>query len=100
MSRKDAFALLRKSADDERLRNKLRAGGKDAVLRIAEAEGFSFSLEELHEVSREIKGQTEELSDDLLEVVVGGISLDDAAGWFERNLDKLRSVYDDINGNF
>lgn len=98
MSRKDAFAFLRKSADDERLQNKLREGGKDAILPIAVEEGFSFSMQELNEVSREIKGDTEELSDDLLEIVVGGISLDDAASWFEKNLDKLRSVYDDING--
>jgi len=100
MSRKTAFAFLRKCADDEALKNRIRAGGEDGIARIAREEGFDFSVEELREVSREIKGDTEELSEEFLDIVVGGITLNDAANWFEKNLEKLKSVYDDINGKY
>lgn len=98
MSRKDAFAFLRRCSDDEHLRGKIRDKGLESLLQIAKDEGLAFTLDELKEVNNEIRGTTDELSHDLLEMVVGGLSIEDTADWLERNIDKLKSVYDDING--
>ncbi len=99
MSRQDAFAFLRKSADDPELRRRLQAGGETVVLAIAKEEGFCVTLEELREVIQEIKGETDALSDDLLEIVAGGISFEDAVNWLEKNQDKFKSLYGDIDGD-
>ena len=98
MPRKDAFTFLRRCADDERLRKRIRNKDLESILRIAGEEEFFFTLDELKEVNNEIRGNTDELSHDFLDMVVGGLSIEDTTDWLERNTDKLRSVYDDING--
>ena len=98
MSRKDAFAFLRKVADDNRLREKIKGLDQQSMVQIAEEEGFSFTMDELRDVNEEIRGTSDELSDELMEMVVGGLSTHGAAYLFENNIDRLRLVYDDMNG--
>jgi|GEM_PF-1196348 len=98
MSRKDAFAFLRRCADDEHLRERIRGKGLKSILQVAGEGGLSFTLAELEEVNNEIRGTTDELSHDLLEMVAGGLSIEDTSDWLEKNTDKLKSVYDDIDG--
>ena len=99
MSRKDAFAFLRKVAGDNRLREKIKSLEQQSILMTAEEEGFSFTLDELRDVNEEIRGTSDELSDELMEMVVGGLSTHEGANWFENNIDRLRTVYDDLSGN-
>ena len=83
MSRKDAFAFLRKAADDNRLREKIKGQDHQSILQIAEEEGFSFTLDEFRDVNNEIRGNSDELSDELMEMVVGGLSTYNVSNWFE-----------------
>ena len=99
MSRKDAFAFLREVADDKKLREKIKGQDQQSILQIAEKEGFSFTLNELRDVNNEIRGTSDELSDELMEMVVGGLSTHGGANWFENNIDRLRTAYDDLSGN-
>lgn len=89
---------MRRCADDENLRGKIRDKDLKSIFQVARAEGFFFTADELKEVNNEIRGTSDELSHDLLDMVVGGLSIEDTTDWLERNTDKLRSVYDDIDG--
>ena len=83
MSRKDAFAFLKKVADDNRLREKIKGQDQQSIPQIAEEEGFSFTLDELRDVKNEIRGTSDELSDELMEMVVGGLSTHNVPNWFD-----------------
>jgi predicted ribosomally synthesized peptide with nif11-like leader len=96
MSKKDALLFLKKISDDPLLTAKLRGSDKDNIVKIAEEIGYFVSLEELKQVSREIKGSMQELSDEDLDMVVGGISSEEIAAWAEDNIDKLVILYENI----
>ncbi len=66
MPEEQVLALLAKLKEDAGLQEKLKAAGDaDAVIAIANAEGFAISAQELQNFQREI-------SDEELESVVGG----------------------------
>jgi predicted ribosomally synthesized peptide with nif11-like leader len=96
MSRRDALAFLEKIAGDRGLRARVKAASIQDTLAIAKETGFDVTIEELKEVGKEIKGTSHELSDEMLGVVIGGVSTQDIERWFHEHLDTLRTVYDDI----
>ena len=94
MTKKDALAFLNRLSKDEALSKRVKATGKEGIAAIAREEGLSLTLEEIESVVREIKGSSDELSDDLLEMVVGGLSVSDIGRWVEENIGKLADAYD------
>jgi predicted ribosomally synthesized peptide with nif11-like leader len=96
MSRKDALAFLKKIAEDNEVRAKVMAAPLQNTPDIAREKGFHFTIEELKDVGKEIKGTSDELSDDMLEFVVGGVSTQDIERWFGKHIDRLKTIYDDI----
>ncbi|CAB5112713.1 hypothetical protein D3OALGB2SA_2502 [Olavius algarvensis associated proteobacterium Delta 3] len=73
MSKKNAVAFLNRLAEDKALAHQVKNAGKGHIAEIAGEVGYSFTLGELESIAGEIKGDTDELSDDLLEMVVGGL---------------------------
>ncbi len=96
MTKRDALIFLKRLKDDAKLMAEVRAAGKNGIIKICEKLGYSIELDELEVVSKEIKGVGSDLSDEQLELVVGGLSSDEIAKWTEANLDKLDMVYKDL----
>ncbi len=96
MSKRDALIFLKRLTEDAKLMSEVRAAGKKGIVRVCEKMGYSIELEELEAVSKEIKGVNGDLSDEQLELVVGGLSSDEIATWTEANIDKLNVVYQDF----
>ncbi len=96
MSRRDALAFLKRIAENEDLRARIKAASANDIPDIARGMGFDITAEELKDVGKEIMGAYDELSDEILEFVVGGVSTQDIERWFYEQADTLKKIYDDI----
>jgi predicted ribosomally synthesized peptide with nif11-like leader len=93
VSKKDAFVFLRTLAQDPLLSKRLLSGGKEEVIKAIDEAGLSLTWEELETVVREIKGSGDEVSDDVLDLIAGGLSFGQIQEWVRVNLDKLYSPF-------
>jgi hypothetical protein len=93
VSKKDAFVFLRVLAQDPLLSKRLLSGGKEEVIKAIDEAGLSLTWEELEAVVREIKGSGDEVSDDVLDLIAGGLSFGQIQEWVRVNLDKLYSPF-------
>jgi len=84
MSKKSVQAFIEKMKSDEAFSAKIMAVADSAErMDLVQAEGFDFTAEE-------IKVQASELSDDDLEVIVGGVLIEIVEGVFiESNTDRV-----------
>ena len=98
MSKKDAIAFLNRLADDKALARQVKDAGKEQIPDLAREAGYSFTLEEMDSIVGEITGDKDELSDDLLEKVVGGLNIHNAEEWMEMNFYRLSETYDALIG--
>jgi predicted ribosomally synthesized peptide with nif11-like leader len=87
VTKRDALAFLSALAKDSRLSQQIVT--KEDVMKAAEEAGFSVEWEELESVVREIKGSGDEVSDDILDQVAAGLSMDEIQAWVGENLKKL-----------
>ena len=76
MSKEQLKALFEKVASDTELSDKIGAATTaEAVIEIAKAAGFSITSEDIQLLLSEVSEEEEELTDDDLENVAGGLSL-------------------------
>ncbi len=94
MSKKDAMVFLNRLAEDKAFAQQVKDAGKDQIPELAREAGYSFTLDELESIVGEIKGDKDELSDDLLERVVGGLNIQNVERWMELNFYRLGEAYD------
>lgn len=94
MSKKDALAFLNRLSTDRELGRQVSAAEKGEVIQIASRAGFSIEWDELESIVREIKGAEGEISDGILELVAGGLSLSDIEKWVSDNVSKVTGTFD------
>lgn len=94
MSKRDALAFLNRLAEDKALAQQVKDASKEHLPDLARETGYSFTLEELESIVGEIKGDKDELSDDLLEMVVGGLNIQNVESWMDLNFYRLGEAYD------
>jgi len=94
MSKKDAIAFLNQLTENKTLARQVKDSGKEQIPELAREAGYSFTLEELESIIGEIKGDKDELSDELLEMVVGGLNIHNVENWAERSFYRLGEAYD------
>ena len=94
MSQKDALAFLARLSTDSELSRQVSAAEKGEIIRIALRAGFRIEWEELEAVVRQIKGADGEISDDILELVAGGLSLNEIEKWVSDNVSKFAGTFD------
>lgn len=94
MSKKDVIVFLNRLAEDKAFAQQVKNVGKKQIPELAGEAGYSFTLEELESIAGEIKGDKDELSDDLLEMVVGGLNIQNVESWMDLNFYRLGEAYD------
>ena len=89
MAAKDVLAFLVSLAQDRQFSARLASAGPEEIIKAAQEAGLHFTWEELESVVREIKGAGEEISDDMLDLVAGGVTPSEIQAWVSSKLSGL-----------
>ncbi len=92
MAVKDVLAFLISLAQDRQLGERVASAGPQELIKAAAGAGFHFTWEELESVVREIKGAGEEVSDEVLDLVAGGVTTSEIQAWVSERLSKLTGL--------
>jgi len=83
MTSSQALAFLKHVAEDETLSQQVRQGGTAGIESVAREAGYECSLDEIKNVIAQVRGESMQLSDDMLDAVAGGLNTTDLSTFIE-----------------
>ena len=92
MAGKDVLAFLIFLAQDRQFGERVTSTGPEELLKAAAEAGFHFTWEELETVVRDIKGTGEEVSDEVLDLIAGGVTPSEIQAWVSEKLSNLPGI--------